>query len=294
MNKQRVEQAELGHAPQAEARRSPRRPGHGGGAADDDDAPPRGMSKAEMEEARRAAFWQMRREAEMNKRRLLGNDVGDGDGGGLPPIGGSPAAPPPVVAERRASPASRASPARRQPEPPREEEVPVDVSPSEAGSPTVEPDGDAGLHMFLNGEAVAGEDGGHDEQKRANDYGALSSAIGAALLSVVRGDREDFDDEVHAENDPTKFILDGQTLHLPEVRERDPIMHRIEFLRMFLEHKMGDDTLMACYRAMNNISATDEGMQRVADDLPPSQQRFIPLVAQLIVCEDVFNQQGRG
>ncbi|EAN82921.1 protein kinase, putative, partial [Trypanosoma cruzi] len=118
------------------------------------------------------------------------------------------------------------------------------------------------------------------------------TAIDAALTQdEKRANANDFNDEAFFDTDPSKFMLDGQTLILPNVQATDPLMHRIESLRLFLENKLGESALIASYRQMNNIAVDDdEAMQRVADMLPEEHQRFIPLIAQLIVCEDAFNR----
>ncbi|KPI84204.1 putative NIMA-related kinase [Leptomonas seymouri] len=158
------------------------------------------------------------------------------------------------------------------------------------------PDGEEGLRNFLNGEAAAAYPTAAEERRRNEDYHALDTIISETL----RGDankkfsKEDFDDKAFEEDtDPSKLVLDGKVFHLPNVSATDPLMHRIESLRIFLETEMGDEDLLNCYRAMNNISnSDDEAMQQLQNALPLSKQRFIPLVAHLIVCEDAFNRQG--
>ncbi|KPA78361.1 putative NIMA-related kinase [Leptomonas pyrrhocoris] len=158
------------------------------------------------------------------------------------------------------------------------------------------PDGEEGLHNFLNGEAAAADPTAAEEKRRDEDYHALDTIIGETLRinATKKPAKEDFDDKAFVEDtDPSKLVLDGKVFHLPNVTAKDPLMHRIESLRIFLEKEMGDDDLLTCYRVMNNISSSDdEAMQQLQSALPPSKHRFIPLVAHLVVCEDAFNRQG--
>lgn len=158
------------------------------------------------------------------------------------------------------------------------------------------PDGEEGLHNFLNGEAAAAAPTAAEDKRRDEDYNALDTVIGETLRRDVtkKPPKEDFDDNAFGDaTDPSKLVLDGKVFHLPNVSAKDPLMQRIESLRMFLEKEMGEDDLLTCYRAMNNVSnSDDEAMQQLQNALPTSKQRFIPLVAYLVVCEDAFNRQG--
>ena len=63
--------------------------------------------------------------------------------------------------------------------------------------------------------------------------------------------KEDFEDDV-VKPSPlmtmSKFVLDGQTLHLPNVKAGDPLMYRIEALRMFLSEELGEQRFVKVYR----------------------------------------------
>lgn len=210
------------------------------------------LSPKAMRDARAEAFWNMRQEAAKNKRRLMGLDEGAEDPNPAPP--------------------------------PRAEEPEEDCDDDE---------GEEGLHAFLNGEAAAAEKG-DEGRRREEDYGALETAIGNAILSIEnRKPAEDFDDLAAPESqlDPTKFMLDGRTLLLPNTEGSNSLMLRVETLRYFLETEMGEENLKSCYKKMNNIAEDDDdAMQGVSSLLPQAElQRFIPLIAQLIVCEDVVN-----
>lgn len=233
-------------------------------------------SPKEMEAARAEAFWQMRREAEKNKRRLMGVEDPSPSPAPSPGDGGVPRRPPPPEVDASPSPLLKG------------------YDEGDGFGEEGDEDGEEGLHAFLNGEAVA-EETHAEAQRREADYDALETAI-SHVLDTVGAKQVDFDDAAPNPLDPMKFILDGKTLKLPNVGPGASLMNRIETLRYFLESHMGEDTLTSCYRAMNNISEEeDEAMQGVADLLPsPELQRYIPLIAQLIVCEDVFNARQGG
>lgn len=88
-----------------------------------------------------------------------------------------------------------------------------------------------------------------------------------------------------------KFLHpDGLTVRL-DVEERDSLFFRIEALRMYLEKELGLDDFVTVYRFLND-SILPEAEQRGVRDRPlemlvaPKAIEFLPLVHQLIVCED--------
>lgn len=271
------------------------------------------MAPEEAEEVRRQIFWQMRRETLENKRRALGLDAEEGESAQRRvPL---PLQPQPQQQQQQQDEQQQlAASSSRPPTPPqalREKkrlQGPREGKAKE-GNPVV-----YAKRVGLNGvsrlvqpllhagkDASATPDGGAavpdgdngEAQRRDEDYSALHTVIDAALTKGDESaDVKDFNDEAFPENNPAKFMLDGQTLVLPNVQATDPLMHRIESLRLFLEVKLGETALIGAYRQMNNISADDdEAIQRVADALPEEHQKYIPVIAQLIVCEDAFNRQ---
>lgn len=283
----------------------------------------RKMTPEELEEARSQAFWQMRREAAKNRRKMLGKDAPEAADTREPSsasnVTGSPSSPlSQKNGRRRSSEAATevvdatAPTGNGDAKNGRSEKEPAEraTSGGEAGVAAealatadnigedngMTPDGEEGLRNFLNGEAAAAEPTVAEVRRREADYHALDTIIGETLRidATKKPAKEDFDDRAFEEDtDPSKLVLDGKVFHLPNVSAADPLMHRIESLRIFLEKEMGEDDLLTCYRAMNNISnSDDEAMQQLQSALPPSKQRFIPLVAHLVVCEDAFNRQG--
>ncbi|PBJ75161.1 NIMA-related kinase [Trypanosoma cruzi cruzi] len=256
------------------------------------------MQPEEAVEVRRQVYWQMRREAEENKRRALGLD--EAPDVALPK---RPAASPQA---QQVTPQQEPKQGQEKPQEPQKQRQPEEAAKQNQSvvyakrvvrndAPQNLPPSPAAAegigHRAPDGEPEAADD---DDvgRKRDEDYSALQTAIDAALTQdEKRAVAKDFNDEAFFDTDPSKFMLDGQTLILPNVQATDPLMHRIESLRLFLENKLGESALIASYRQMNNIAVDDdEAMQRVADMLPEEHQRFIPLIAQLIVCEDAFNR----
>ncbi|CBH14960.1 protein kinase, putative [Trypanosoma brucei gambiense DAL972] len=255
---------------------------------------PQPISPLDDMEARRKAYWDMRREAEENRRRALALEAGPS----AVQVEQPEAAPP----KESAMPHIVKKPAPQQ-RPQANDNKPKDVCPllyakrtaNNEGppSPQLEPNTPANrVGVYPEVSRADSPDSG-TEVKRDEDYNALQTLIDRALTK--KGDREsdeDFNDEAFVDSDISRFVLDGRTLVLPKVQATDPLMHRIESLRLFLEGELGESKLLGAYRQMNDISADDdEAMQRVRDELPEAHHKYIPIIAQLIVCEDAFNRQ---
>ena len=72
---------------------------------------------------------------------------------------------------------------------------------------------------------------------------------------------------------------------VPGVRQQDTVGSKIEALRMYLEDQIGDDF----YRVYELVKdERDEDYETVKAMLGPVRTKFIPLVVQLIVCEDNY------
>lgn len=257
-------------------------------------------SKDDLEEQRKAAYWQMRREAEENRRRITGQDPLPPPVQQQAPVSPKPLSPKPQPVVRQVSPPQvvpRAAPSSPPPQPvyvapppaPPAAAAPSPLAPVPAPSAAAidsDDDEDIGYHRFLNGEAVLDEDA---NAKREQDYDGLAVAIAAALDPNAAA-CDDFADE--DDNDPTRFVLDGQTLHLPRVNSEDPLMHRIESLRLFLEVSMGEENFIRAYRILDNPEVDDDDLIRKAEAaVPESCRRYLQVISQLIVCEEFFHRQ---
>lgn len=249
LNKQRCYQEELGIQRKGRAREPlPVQPA----SPHEKEDRSRTTAPAIEPDARAEVFWQMRQEAERNRRRLLGLDDDNEETPSLPYY--------------------------RMSEGPRAEAL-EDV------------DGAGGLRSFLNAEAITESTPAHDVP--LEDYGDLENAIDGAL-ELEAAEAADFDDHTSPDTaSPIKFLLDQQTLKLGAAvpGESISLIHRIELLRFLLENELGEDKLLQCYKTMNSTSEdNDDHLQGVSMLLSPEElQRYAPLIAQLIVCEDVVN-----
>lgn len=71
---------------------------------------------------------------------------------------------------------------------------------------------------------------------------------------------------------------------MPGVSERDSVGSKIEALRDYLEKQVGENFFLA-YRLIQEEKDEDYcGVKRVLGD----KTKFIPLILQLIVCEDSY------
>ena len=95
-----------------------------------------------------------------------------------------------------------------------------------------------------------------------------------AIRCDVKGSfraEEEFCDANQGEDEfsMSKFVLDGRTFNLPNVKASDPLMYRIEALRMFLSEELGESNFVVVYRKLDSISEDDSEivMQEVKDIL---------------------------
>eukprot|EP00758_Cryptobia_borreli_P014754 Tbor_TRINITY_DN5954_c4_g1::TRINITY_DN5954_c4_g1_i3::g.19319::m.19319/K08857/NEK1_4_5; NIMA (never in mitosis gene a)-related kinase 1/4/5 len=262
------------------------------------------MTEAEMEEARKKAFWEMRLEAEENKKRLLGLHAAENQQM-IPqkrisrPVSSSPVSQPLTPKQVNGKLEKRA-----------DNRIVVNkhMQPLQLDARNLEDDiieeedEDIGYHKFLNNEVAAQEDDANRAAKREQEYNAMTKVLNDAIddkdssISGGRNRNADFDDPMSEGADPSKFVLDGQTLHLPNCAGEHPLMSRMESLRIFLESALGADNFLKAYRIMDGVTEDDDedSFSKVESYLPKSQHRFIPVIAQLIVCEEYFNQQGNN
>jgi NIMA (never in mitosis gene a)-related kinase len=244
-------------------------------------------------QARAEAFWEMRRAAEENRKRLM-NPGSDVPGSAAPPPAPEQPAPKPRTPPAMEAPVKQR--AQQEPIMPpgvrqfREAPPPAPTPAPEADDvPTDEEDddGDVGYHKFLNNDAAADDD--DPNASRQADYAGVDHAIDEVLNDADNARvLEDFGD-AEAENMLGQLQLDGRTLQLPQVKAGDPLNHRIESLRMFLEASLGDDNFLAVYRVLSRDEddAEDAAARIVGDD----GAKYIPVVVQLIVCEEAAMRQ---
>ena len=64
--------------------------------------------------------------------------------------------------------------------------------------------------------------------------------------------------------------------------------YRIEALRVHLENQMGDELFVNAYKHLTNLSGDDEAQDNVLESMLHKKIKFVPLIHQLIVCEDSY------
>ena len=74
---------------------------------------------------------------------------------------------------------------------------------------------------------------------------------------------------------------------IPEVNDTDSIDCRIETLRVYLEIQLGDILFLAAYKCLTDLKGEDDdsAIDRI---LGSSKSQFVPLIKELIVCEDSY------
>jgi len=81
---------------------------------------------------------------------------------------------------------------------------------------------------------------------------------------------------------------------IPGLSEHDSIGYRIEALRVYLENQLGSDPFINSYKMLQNEKGGDEeeiGFM-IRKQVGKSKEKFIPLLYQLIVCEDNYYSSG--
>ncbi|CAD8148644.1 unnamed protein product [Paramecium octaurelia] len=84
-----------------------------------------------------------------------------------------------------------------------------------------------------------------------------------------------------------QFLNQQKQFQVPGTSERDTIGYKIEALRYYLEQQMGLDTFMKAYQTLEN-SQESEQLKQANQLLNQELRKYIPLIIQLIVCEDSY------
>eukprot|EP01063_Lacrimia_lanifica_P004773 TRINITY_DN12715_c0_g1_i1.p1 TRINITY_DN12715_c0_g1~~TRINITY_DN12715_c0_g1_i1.p1 ORF type:complete len:709 (+),score=158.55 TRINITY_DN12715_c0_g1_i1:137-2263(+) len=93
----------------------------------------------------------------------------------------------------------------------------------------------------------------------------------------------------------TKFELNNETYRVPDLRRDDSLSNRVEVLRCHLEDVLGAPKLMQVHRLLSDAkeeAAGDRAISTAKSILGEKQAPFLPLVMQLLFCEDVLNSNG--
>eukprot|EP01022_Parablepharisma_sp_SALTPOND_P004767 TRINITY_DN120930_c1_g1_i1.p1 TRINITY_DN120930_c1_g1~~TRINITY_DN120930_c1_g1_i1.p1 ORF type:complete len:466 (-),score=64.76 TRINITY_DN120930_c1_g1_i1:57-1454(-) len=84
---------------------------------------------------------------------------------------------------------------------------------------------------------------------------------------------------------------DGQ--RIPHMSEKDSIGYRIEALRLYLEKQLSETIFMKAYKYLQALQGDEENQMVLKQLLGREKSKFLPLIYQLLVCEDSYysNQQ---
>ena len=95
---------------------------------------------------------------------------------------------------------------------------------------------------------------------------------------------------------PAKFYLDGRTVRLRDVDERSTLPDRVEALRVHLERALGEEKFVRAYRALDNLSESDDEDKVVSSlcDVMGEDISYLGLIHQLLVCEDSMHAANEG
>ena len=95
---------------------------------------------------------------------------------------------------------------------------------------------------------------------------------------------------------PAKFYLDGRTVMLRDVDERSTLPDRVEALRVHLERALGETKFVRAYRALDNLSESDDEDKVVSSlcDVMGEDISYLGLIHQLLVCEDSMHAANEG
>ena len=105
-----------------------------------------------------------------------------------------------------------------------------------------------------------------------------------ALLEKAGIDSDDSD----FEEPPEQRAILKSLANLPGITASDSMSYRIEALRVHLENQMGDALFIAAYKHLVNLASDDEQADNELEGLLKKKMKFVPLIHQLIVCEDSY------
>lgn len=93
------------------------------------------------------------------------------------------------------------------------------------------------------------------------------------------------------ESTPSNLHASGSFLtpegkRLPGLSDKDTIGYRIETLRLYLEQELGAENFISVYRTLQEEKDSEDESTQIVLEKP--KEKFLPLIYQLIVCEDNY------
>jgi NIMA (never in mitosis gene a)-related kinase len=276
----------------------------------------------DVEEERRRMFWEGRAAADRNRQRAMDDEyegergvrVGVNEGGArllIDPgtgfmLGATTAAPTALVAAALHAAEHRIHHEQQRPQ------VELDTYAHQSGdhfaAATMEPAAEV-VDEDIGGVGAASplEDTqgyGNDAFEAAEDSPAAKPSSATALDAPKDPPRHidggadipdetppslspEFDDEL-ATMTPSKFLLDGKTVELPNIDEGATLPSRVEALRVYLEEVLGESKFIRAYKAMDELNEKDDEESVVGQlcSVMGDDIAYLGLIHQLLVCED--------
>eukprot|EP01017_Pseudomicrothorax_dubius_P026485 TRINITY_DN2958_c0_g1_i16.p1 TRINITY_DN2958_c0_g1~~TRINITY_DN2958_c0_g1_i16.p1 ORF type:complete len:141 (-),score=43.22 TRINITY_DN2958_c0_g1_i16:97-519(-) len=126
-----------------------------------------------------------------------------------------------------------------------------------------------------------------EQPSEEQGYGELIKSINECLTKQQRTDESDEPSkEVPA---LPKFLSpDGNPLVLPGINDRDSLGLKLEALRIYLEKQIGEDKFYKAYKFILDPPSEEDENSALQAMLGRENVKFIPLIYQLIVCEDSY------
>ena len=129
-----------------------------------------------------------------------------------------------------------------------------------------------------------------DSDEEQENMHNLINSLKCFVTSKNKGAKPDDENFEESEKDRVyaNFLTpDGQKL--PGLSEHDSIGYRIEALRVYLEQQLGSDTFIDAYKMLQNEKESEEDIsEMIKKTIGKTKEKFIPLIYQLIVCEDNY------
>ncbi|KAL4511939.1 hypothetical protein ABPG72_012784 [Tetrahymena utriculariae] len=128
------------------------------------------------------------------------------------------------------------------------------------------------------------------QKQRSNSINSFSSNQKKQFNNTQQSDSDEDFEEPEDQRVKCEFLgVDG--IQIPGMSEKDSIFNRIEALKVYLERNLGENLFIQIYQEIQlqdqNLSETDQ-TKRINSILNADQQKFIPLIYQMIFCEDSY------
>jgi len=140
-----------------------------------------------------------------------------------------------------------------------------------------------------------GDDVGAVQDTQEQEYQVLVNSLKECIANKKEKDRkrneegENYDEEENQRVYQDFLTPEGRELRLPGVSDRDSMCYRIEALRVYLEKQLGEDRFIEAYKYLvDNCQNDDDDNSELYRILDPPRTKFIPLIFQMIVCEDNY------